>query len=114
MERKELGKVGRAARVPRDEGGKGPLAKYGDHVPHPVRVLRVLIEDLEEPWIEAGVEDSGAGVVVEHTLVPEHVDHIAGERRGEWRGRRLRIHAADSCRGPESVVCRLDPVRSPP
>lgn len=84
MKGEKLGDVGRPARVPRDEGGNGAFAEDGDHVPQPVRVLRVLLQDLEETRVHAGVEDAGAGVVGEHALMPEDVDEIERRRRG-WR-----------------------------
>lgn len=71
--------MGGPAREPRDEGSDGAFAEDGDHVPYPVRLLRVLLQDLEGTRF-----DAGAGVMSEHAVVPEDVDEIARRRRG-WQ-----------------------------
>ena len=46
----------------------------GDHVPEPVRIFRVLFEDVEEARVHSSVEHPISCVVLQHTLVPEHTD----------------------------------------
>lgn len=66
--------------APSDERSDGSSFENGDHVLNPVRVLWVLIQDVEKTGILSGVEYAIAGVVIEHPLVPKHIDSVRRRR----------------------------------
>ena len=60
--------------VPRNVGRDGASFEDGDHVPQPLRVFWVLFEDVQEARVHSSVEHSNSCVVLQHPLVPEHIN----------------------------------------
>lgn len=82
MKRKKLRYLSSPSAVPLDIILNGSFSEYGYHVPHPIRILRMLVQNLEKPRVESAVEHARARVVSQHALVIEDVD---GVLRGGWR-----------------------------
>lgn len=68
--------------MPSDERRDRSSFENGNHVLNSVRVFWVFIQDVEKTWILSGVEYAIAGVVIEHPLVPKHMNSVGnGDRR---------------------------------
>lgn len=81
MEREQFGEESRSAMVPRNEGRNWASFEDGDHIPHSVRILRVILQHIQKPRVNPGVKHAFTGVVAQHALVPEYVDEISDRRR---------------------------------
>ena len=67
--------------MPRDFRRNRTSTEDGEHVPDAIGIFWMLVEHVEESWIESGVEYAGEGFIIEHSLVPEYVDHRRRLRR---------------------------------
>lgn len=81
MESEQLRDESGPSGVKRDARRDGTSAEDGKHVPDPVGVFRVFLEDVQEPWIGSSVKNASAGVMFQHPVVPEDVDSAGGRRR---------------------------------
>lgn len=81
MESQQLRDESGPSRVKRDVGRDGASAEDGQHVPDPVGVFRVFLEDVQEARIDSSVENASARVVLQHPFVPEDVDSARCRRR---------------------------------
>ena len=77
MHDRELGELRQPARVPAHVRGDRATLEHGLHVEDALDVLGVELRHGEQRPL-LGVEEAGAGFVLEHPLVPEHVDGSLG------------------------------------
>lgn len=76
VERKQFRDECGSSGTPSDERSDGSSFENGNDVLNPVGVFWVLIQHVEKTWIVSGVEYTIAGVVIEHPLVPKHIDSV--------------------------------------
>lgn len=100
MEAGEAVNLGRPAFMPRDERRNGTSLQNGADVADAVGILRVGLQNVQEPGILKSIEHAVAVVVLQHVLVEEDVNlvHVCGALLLRHRHR---PYSQLNCRVPE-------------
>lgn len=92
MKVQQFGNQSRPPTVPANKRRNRSPFQNRDHVPDPIRILWVILEHVEKTRIDTRIKYSPTRIVIQHPIVPEHVNAVILRRSRLWRRRQRFRH----------------------